>query len=133
MTAKDVKQVREALGRVFATMETEKVDLDNAAKFVTEFQDRNGELFTFYAYTRPGSKQIFLTDAGLILNTLKKSGMGVEMKLLQALLRSYDLIITEEGSVVDLTDRLLWQRVSALFQAWCAADGVLRTWTRPKG
>ena len=133
MTAKDVKQVQEALGHVLASLKVEKVDLNNAVKFVTAFEDRNGEFFTFYAYTRPGAKTLFLTDAGLILKTLNKSGMGVEMKLLQALLRSYDLIITEEGSVVDLTDRPLWQRVTALFQAWCAADGVLRTWTRPKG
>jgi hypothetical protein len=104
MKTQHVKQVREALGHVLNSVTNEKVlSTDQAVKFTTAFSDRNNEPFTFYGYMRPGSKKIFLTDAGLIL------------------------------AVVDMSDRPLWERISSLFQAWNAADGVLRTWTRPKG
>jgi hypothetical protein len=87
----------------------------------------------FYAYTRGKRKKIFFTDAGLILKTLQKSGMGLQMGLVQSLLRTYGLMFTQDGVVVDQSDRSIEDRVTALFQAWCAADGVLRTWTRQEG
>jgi hypothetical protein len=42
-------------------------------------------------------------------------------------------MFTQEGVVIDQSDRSIEERVTALFQAWCAADGVLRTWTRQEG
>jgi hypothetical protein len=107
--------------------------MGNLIKITTQFRDRNGSPFAFYAYTRGKRKKIFLTDAGLILGTLQKSGMGLQMGLVQSLLRTYGLMFTQDGVVVDQSDRSIEDRVTALFQAWCAADGVLRTWTRQEG
>lgn len=134
MTPDDMKQVLEALQKAASKVELEPApDMGNLVKIITQFKDRNGSPFAFYAYTRGKRKKIFLTDAGLILGTLRKSGMEVQMGLVQSLLRTYGLMFTQEGVVIDQSDRSIEERVTALFQAWCAADGVLRTWTRQEG
>jgi hypothetical protein len=124
----------EALQNAASKVELEPAPgMGNLIKITTQFRDRNGSPFAFYAYTRGKRKKIFLTDAGLILGTLQKSGMGLQMGLVQSLLRTYGLMFTQDGVVVDQSDRSIEDRVTALFQAWCAADGVLRTWTRQEG
>jgi hypothetical protein len=124
----------EALQNAASKVELEPASgMGNLIKITTQFRDRNGSPFAFYAYTRGKRKKIFLTDAGLILGTLQKSGMGLQMGLVQSLLRTYGLMFTQDGVVVDQSDRSIEDRVTALFQAWCAADGVLRTWTRQEG
>ena len=129
-----MKQVMEALQNAASKVELEPAPgMGNLIKITTQFRDRNGSPFAFYAYTRGKRKKIFLTDAGLILGTLQKSGMGLQMGLVQSLLRTYGLMFTQDGVVVDQSDRSIEDRVTALFQAWCAADGVLRTWTRQEG
>ena len=134
MNPQDMKQVMEALQNAASKVELEPAPgMGNLIKITTQFRDRNGSPFAFYAYTRGKRKKIFLTDAGLILKTLQKSGMGLEMGLIQSLLRTYGLMFTQDGVVVDQSDRSVEDRVTALFQAWCAADGVLRTWTRQEG
>lgn len=105
---------------------------DYAVRVTTKFLDRNGLAFRFYAYRRPKAKLLVLTDAGEIAETLKRSGMELQMGLLQSLLRSYGLTLTQEGAVVEMTRRPLGERIAAMFQAWAAADGVMRMWTRPK-
>jgi hypothetical protein len=134
MTSRQAKQVQEAFGHVLKSIQVLEIGgaLD-ARKFVTSFVDRNDEPFTFYAYTRKGSRKIYLSDNGAILKEMQKSGMGIQLGLVQSLLRTYDLTFTQDGMTVDMTDRPLWQRVTALFQAWAAGDGVVRTWTRSKG
>ena len=134
MNPQDMKQVMEALQNAASKVELEPAPgMGNLIKITTQFRDRNGSLFAFYAYTRGKRKKIFLTDAGLILGTLQKSGMGLQMGLVQSLLRTYGLMFTQEGVVIDQSDRSIEERVASLFQAWCAADGVLRTWTRQEG
>jgi hypothetical protein len=134
MNPQDMKQVMEALQNAASKVELEPAPgMGNLIKITTQFRDRNGSPFAFYAYTRGKRKNIFLTDAGLILGTLQKSGMGLQMGLVQSLLRTYGLMFTQEGVVIDQSDRSIEERVTALFQAWCAADGVLRTWTRQEG
>ena len=134
MNPQDMKQVMEALQSAASKVEIEAVPNEgNIVKVATQFKDRNGQPFAYFAYTRGKRKKIFLTDAGLILKTLQKSGMGLEMGLIQSLLRTYGLMFTQDGVVVDQSDRSIEDRVTALFQAWCAADGVLRTWTRQEG
>jgi hypothetical protein len=134
MNPQDMKQVMEALQNAASKVELEPASgMGNLIKITTQFRDRNGSPFAFYAYTRGKRKKIFLTDAGLILGTLQKSGMGLQMGLVQSLLRTYGLMFTQEGVVIDQSDRSIEERVTALFQAWCAADGVLRTWTRQEG
>ncbi len=134
MNPQDMKQVMEALQNAASKVELEPAPgMGNLIKITTQFRDRNGSPFAFYAYTRGKRKKIFLTDAGLILGTLQKSGMGLQMGLVQSLLRTYGLMFTQDGVVVDQSDRSVEDRVTALFQAWCAADGVLRTWTRQEG
>ena len=129
-----MKQVMEALQNAASKVELEPAPgMGNLIKITTQFRDRNGSPFAFYAYTRGKRKKIFLTDAGLILGTLQKSGMGLQMGLVQSLLRTYGLMFTQEGVVIDQSDRSIEERVASLFQAWCAADGVLRTWTRQEG
>jgi len=129
-----MKHVMEALQNAASKVELEPASgMGNLIKITTQFRDRNGSPFAFYAYTRGKRKKIFLTDAGLILGTLQKSGMGLQMGLVQSLLRTYGLMFTQEGVVIDQSDRSIEERVTALFQAWCAADGVLRTWTRQEG
>jgi hypothetical protein len=129
-----MKQIMEALQTAASKVDAEAVPSEgNVIKITTQFKDRNGSPFAFYAYTRKKQKKIFFTDAGLILSTLQKSGMEVQMGLVQSLLRTYGLIFTQEGSVIDQTNRSIEERVTALFQGWCAADGVLRTWTRQEG
>src|SRR5277367_2896 len=101
MKPSDIKQVADALSRTVLTVKSERVpQLGEAAKFTTKFKDRNGEPFVFFAYRRPRSKKIYLTDAMAILKTLQKSGLDVQMNLLQTLTRSYGLILTQEGAVV---------------------------------
>ena len=134
MNPQDMKQVMEALQNAASKVELEPAPgMGNLIKITTQFRDRNGSPYAFYAYTRGKRKKIFLTDAGLILGTLQKSGMGLQMGLVQSLLRTYGLMFTQDGVVVDQSDRSIEERVTALFQAWCAADGVLRTWTRQEG
>jgi len=134
MNPQDMKQVMEALQNAASKVELEPAPgMGNLIKITTQFRDRNGSPFAFYAYTRGKRKNIFLTDAGLILGTLRKSGMGLQMGLVQSLLRTYGLMFTQEGVVIDQSDRSIEERVASLFQAWCAADGVLRTWTRQEG
>jgi hypothetical protein len=134
MNPQDMKQVMEALQNAASKVELEPAPgMGNLIKITTQFRDRNGSPFAFYAYTRGKRKKIFLTDAGLILGTLQKSGMGLQMGLVQSLLRTYGLMFTQEGVVIDQSDRSIEERVTDLFQAWCAADGVLRTWTRQEG
>ena len=134
MNPQDMKQVMEALQNAASKVDLEPAPgMGNLIKITTQFRDRNGSPFAFYAYTRGKRKKIFLTDAGLILGTLQKSGMGLQMGLVQSLLRTYGLMFTQEGVVIDQSDRSIEERVTALFQAWCAADGVLRTWTRQEG
>ncbi len=134
MNPQDMKQVMEALQNAASKVELEPAPgMGNLIKITTQFRDRNGSPFAFYAYTRGKRKKIFLTDAGLILGTLQKSGMGLQMGLVQSLLRTYGLMFTQDGVVVDQSDRSIEDRVTVLFQAWCAADGVLRTWTRQEG
>jgi len=134
MNPQDMKHVMEALQNAASKVELEPASgMGNLIKITTQFRDRNGSPFAFYAYTRGKRKKIFLTDAGLILGTLQKSGMGLQMGLVQSLLRTYGLMFTQEGVVIDQSDRSIEERVTALFQAWCAADGVLRTWTRQEG
>jgi hypothetical protein len=134
MNPQDMKQVMEALQNAASKVELEPAPgMGNLIKITTQFRDRNGSPFAFYAYTRGKRKKIFLTDAGLIMGTLQKSGMGLQMGLVQSLLRTYGLMFTQEGVVIDQSDRSIEERVTALFQAWCAADGVLRTWTRQEG
>jgi hypothetical protein len=134
MNPQDMKQVMEALQNAASKVELEPAPgMGNLIKITTQFRDRNGSPFAFYAYTRGKRKKIFLTDAGLILGTLQKSGMGLQMGLVQSLLRTYGLMFTQEGVVIDQSDRSIEERVTYLFQAWCAADGVLRTWTRQEG
>ena len=134
MNPQDMKHVMEALQNAASKVELEPAPgMGNLIKITTQFRDRNGSPFAFYAYTRGKRKKIFLTDAGLILGTLQKSGMGLQMGLVQSLLRTYGLMFTQEGVVIDQSDRSIEERVTALFQAWCAADGVLRTWTRQEG
>jgi hypothetical protein len=134
MNPQDMKQVMEALQNAASKVELEPAPgMGNLIKITTQFRDRNGSPFAFYAYTRGKRKKIFLTDAGLILGTLRKSGMGLQMGLVQSLLRTYGLMFTQEGVVIDQSDRSIEERVASLFQAWCAADGVLRTWTRQEG
>jgi hypothetical protein len=134
MNPQDMKQVMEALQNAASKVELEPAPgMGNLIKITTQFRDRNGSPFAFYAYTRGKRKKIFLTDAGLILGTLQKSGMGLQMGLVQSLLRTYGLMFTQEGVVIDQSDRSIEERVASLFQAWCAADGVLRTWTRQEG
>ena len=129
-----MKQVMEALQNAASKVELEPAPgMGNLIKITTQFRDRNGSPFAFYAYTRGKRKKIFLTDAGLILGTLQKSGMGLQMGLVQSLLRTYGLMFTQEGVVIDQSDRSIEERVASLFQAWCAAVGVLRTWTRQEG
>jgi len=129
-----MKQVMEALQNAASKVELEPAPgMGNLIKITTQFRDRNGSPFAFYAYTRGKRKKIFLTDVGLILGTLQKSGMGLQMGLVQSLLRTYGLMFTQEGVVIDQSDRSIEERVTDLFQAWCAADGVLRTWTRQEG
>jgi hypothetical protein len=134
MNPQDMKQVMEALQNAASKVELEPAPgMGNLIKITTQFRDRNGQPFAYFAYTRGKRKKIFLTDAGLILGTLRKSGMGLQMGLVQSLLRTYGLMFTQEGVVIDQSDRSIEERVTALFQAWCAADGVLRTWTRQEG
>jgi len=126
-----MKQLLEALQHAASKVDLESVpDETNMVRIVTQFKDRNGTPFAFYAYTRGKKRKLFLTDAGLVLSTLQKSGMEVQMGLVQSLLRTYGLVFTQEGATVEQSDRPIEDRVTALFQAWCAADGVLRTWTR---
>lgn len=132
MTPKDIKTVVEALHRGVLQVEVVEVPGLDAIKVLTHLKDRNGVPFHFYAYRQKRAKKIFLTDSGSIITTLQKSGMEVELKLVQSLLKSYDMILTQDGCAVEQSDRPLWDRVLTMFQAWCAADGVMRTWTRPK-
>lgn len=107
-------------------------DLPNAVQIKAAYVDRNGEPFTFYAYTRAGAKKIFLTDAAALRITLERSGMSLNLALVQKMMSTYGLTVIQDGAVVDQTDRPLGQRVNAMFQAWAAADGVLRLWTMEK-
>jgi hypothetical protein len=132
LTNQDIKQVREAFGNIVAKMTTHPMEVENAVKFTTFFKDRNAEPFTFFAYRRPKQKKIYLTDLGGIVKTLEKSGTAVQLGLLQKMLNSYGLTFTDHKDVVEMTNRPLGHRVAALFQAWSAADGVLRMWTLPK-
>ena len=128
-----IQQIEAALPGALGTVKGVRLDTDRAiAVFVLPFTDRHHQPFRFYAYTRPKSKKIFLTDAGGMLETLKKSGLGVEMDLLQETLRTFDLVVLEDGQVLEQTDRPLWQRILALVQGLILADGVLRTWTLPR-
>lgn len=134
MNKTHVKKVQDALGHLFQDVKSVVVEDGKAYKFISSFVDRNGQPFVFYAYTMPKSaSRIFLSDMGLILRQLQKSGMGVELGLVQSLLRTYELTFTQNGITIDDTSRPMEQRIIALFQAWAAADGVMRTWTRPKG
>jgi hypothetical protein len=129
MNAKDIRQIEGAFQTALA-LKANTIGVEGAIKLQSSVFDRNGDPFVFYAYRRAAAKKLYLTDGGTILKTLQKAGMEVQMKLLQSLMRSYGLIITQDGCVVDESDRVLWKRVLALFQAWSAADGVLRTWAR---
>jgi hypothetical protein len=131
VTSQDIKQVREAFQTACGKVKVEKTDLEAAVRVITPFMDRNGQPFLFYAYRRPRKKKIFLTDCGAIVLSLEKSGTDIQMALLQKMLRSYGMTLTQDKSVVEMTDRPLGQRVSAVFQAWAAADGILRMWTLP--
>ena len=125
---KDVEDLRSAL-HVYLNVQTDGAYLKISAPY---YKDRNGENFVFYAYRRPKDTTLYLTDAGLITRTLQKSGLEVNMSAIQVLLRSYQLMVMADGCVVENTKRPLGERVTALFQAWAAADGVMRTWIRPK-
>lgn len=127
MTAKELKLLRlawEYTGRIVVT----KLDVIPGVRIESSFKDRNGAPFVSYAYSI--KRKIYLTDGGSIVGTLQKSGMTVEMKLVQAMLRSYGLDLVDNDSVIEQSDRPLNERVAALFQAWAAVDGVMRTWAR---
>lgn len=130
MKAREIKELASALHSEALKFSVEPCTGIDAVKLTSSFVDRNGVVFTLFAYKRPGETRLYLTDGGSILSDLQRSGMEVKLNLLQSLLRSFNLIITQEGSVVEQTDRPQWQRIWSLFQAWAAVDGVVRTWAR---
>ena len=133
MNKHDIKQVQDALEQLGRKVVAVPVpDETRAVRFALPFVDRNGQVFTFYAYQRAGSKKIFLTDAGAILQTLQKSGLGVQMDVLQKMLKTFGLTVLQDGTVLEDSRHPLWQRVMTLFQGLVTADGILRTWTLPK-
>lgn len=133
MTKRDIQQVQKALAcAVEKVVGVEVSPGSPAAVFALPFLDRNGEAFRLYAYTVPKSRKIYLTDAGLIFGTLKRSGLGVQQNVLRQLLQTFQVTVLEDGSAVEQTGRPLWQRVASVIQALMTADGVLRTWTLHK-
>ena len=133
MTPHDIQQVQMALADAVSKVVAAPVEgEDRAVKFACPCVDRNGQVLTFYAYQRPETEKVFLTDAGAVLHTLHKSGLDVEMTVMQQVMTTFGLTVLEDGTVLEETDRPLWQRVMALFQGLILADGVLRLWTLPK-
>lgn len=133
MTRHDITQVQQALGVAIGKVVAVPVEQDSRiVKFALPFVDRNGQVFTFYAYRRAGMKKIFLTDAGAVLQTLQKSGLDVQMNILQRTMKTFGLTVLEDGTILEDSQRPLWQRVMAVFQGLVTADGILRTWTLPR-
>ena len=132
MNQHDIKQVQDALVQAMSLATVVPVLKNKAVKCALPFVDRNGQVFAFYAYRRKETPTIYLTDAGAVLQTLRKSGLDVQMDLLQRTMRTFGLTVLEDGTVLEDSDRPLWQRVLALFQGLVTADGILRTWTLPK-
>lgn len=125
------KDLRDALGVSFGRVKLDTLAMDKAMKVITSVTDRNGNPFSFFAFCARNTRDIYLTDAGSFIRDLEKSGMSLKMTLVQKLINSYGLTLTQEAAIVDTGNRPLPERVMNLFQSWAAVDGVMRMWTRP--
>jgi len=104
----------EALQNAASKVELEPAPgMGNLIKITTQFRDRERKSICFLRLHTRKRKKIFLTDAGLILGTLQKSGMGLQLGLVQSLLRTYGLMFTQEGVVIDQSDRSIEERVDS--------------------
>ena len=104
---------------------------------VTPFLTNTSQPLTFFAY-RGEDNHLYLTDCRHTIDSLNHipivgGGVGVNKKLLQDLIRTYGLILTEGGAIVESSKLPLGKRVMSLVAGRIAVDGLLRLWDqRPK-
>jgi hypothetical protein len=126
---KIVQEVIEAL-QCFGQIKTEDMGGGAIKVEIPDLQDRNEEAFRVYVYRK--GKKLFLSDAGLITYSLKTPQLDVHMSLIQQLMRTYGLIVLQDGCVLDRRSGPLSRRITSFIQAWAAVDGIVRMWNMPK-
>ena len=92
------------------------------------FKTKDNEQIIVYAYQKPKWKKLYLTDAGRVVRSLEKLGVGIVMPVLQNILREYGLRLDEHASIIEDSDRPLGERLSSVIEAYIAVDGISRGW-----
>lgn len=128
MTVTDARRIEDALSKFGQKTLVSKEDSKGDVWRVTlPFKSHSGESFRVYAFRRPRSKKIYLSDGRALLRTIQGCGQP-HLKAIQELLGTFGLSLMEDLSVMDITDRPLTVRTMSFLQAWCAVDGMLRIW-----
>jgi hypothetical protein len=132
MTAVEIKLIHRAISDITANGKVKKEDPQGKVLRITlPLEGRNKLIFKVYAFHRPESKKLYLSDGMAMVKELQTAGM-MQFGLIQTLLSTYNLSLMEDLSVMDLTTRTLGKRLASFLQAWIAIDGMLRMWQATK-
>jgi hypothetical protein len=121
-----IKQILKNSGYTLVMRETSSPDV---IKFYSpDIKDRNGEFFFFYFFTNKINGIYYLGDGGFLLETLKKSGLEINLGLFQKLLSSYGLIFTDNYCVLEGNQNFSCRsRINNLLQGFIATDASIRS------
>jgi len=132
MTTAEVKKIETALSIFLAKAKAERTVLDsNIWRITLPIRGYNGEDFRMYIYNPPKSRKIVLTDAGSVIREMSTLG-SPNLGAVQKLLATFGVMLMEDRSIMERSDRPIPIRVMSYFQAWCAVDGMLRIWNATK-
>ena len=132
MNLRELKNVPEILDTSgYMLFSADKEDTGVIKFYSPDIKDRNGVEFFFYYCVNKVDGKTYLGDGGFLLETLQKSGLDIQLKLLQDMLKTYGLIFTEQYLVLEGNNDLPWRiRVNNFLLGFLAVDAILRSWIR---
>lgn len=120
------------LGKSFKVRKASSVV--DTVEIITPFLSTDSTFITLYAYRGAGNK-LYLSDCRQVVDSLNHvpivgPNVSVNMKLLQDLLGTYGLTLTQGGAVIETSSLKLGIRVLNLISGRIAVDGLLRLWSQ---
>lgn len=120
LNTQEVKNVREALPNLLGKPKVTQFKEQGSIRLDLGFVMADGSALSIYAIKRTTKRKISL------FSPLKISNADSNTTAIQALLKTYGLIVTQELIVAEETDRPLGQRIAALCQGLIAIDALGR-------
>lgn len=102
--------------------------VEDAWRIVTAFLDLSGNQIAFFEYPSKDAAVTVLSDGGVFMRRVDQQGLLVKPQVLQFLVNSYGLKVSQDLMVYDDSKGPIDVRIARFVQCLLALDGVLRMW-----